>query len=53
MTELDRIKELMRKSPEGREALLEVEELQSEGVPDNDIVEALKLIMKNAIDEIK
>lgn len=48
---LKRIKELMKLSPEGREAIIEIEQLQSEGVSDNDILEAFKLIVGEVFDE--
>lgn len=47
--ELKQLKELMKLSPEGRETILEIEQLEREGVPPEMILEALKLIMSEAI----
>lgn len=42
--ELEQLKELMAQSPEGREAIIEIEQLESEGVPPEMILEAFKLL---------
>ncbi|MDX2359331.1 MAG: hypothetical protein QNK23_00900 [Crocinitomicaceae bacterium] len=50
--QLAQIKELMKQSVEGREAIIEIEELENEGAPKEMIIEALKLIMKEVIIEV-